>query len=265
MTHAMGTLDAEDAGEGTRTAEISSGVVVTDLEVETAAFHIGPLSFEVPAGKSLAVVGPTGSGKTLLLRALVGLAPLARGSIQIGDARLDHDHQDAASLAQLRAEVGMSFQAGALLDDETALENVALAVRDGTDDAGRRQQAESALGLLGLSYAMALYPGALSGGMRRRVGLARALVNARTALLCDDVTAGLDPSTAASVMEEVAAIAIARQAALIVTTHDVDVVLPRTDRVAVMESGKVVFLGDANQLGERASTRAFAPVVGGAA
>lgn len=230
---------------------------VRQLVVDHQTFTLGPVSFDIHAGQTLAVVGRSGAGKSMLLRAMVGLEEHATGDVVISECSLALPPvRDAIALKRFREEVGMSFQRGALLDDETVLENVALAVRDG---AAAYETAHHALSLVGLDAAKNQFPGVLSGGMRRRVGLARALVNARSALFCDDVTAGLDPSTAAEVMDELQQITRRRGACLVVTTHDIDVVLPRADQVMVLDRGAPVFLGVPSAMNASTAARPFMP------
>lgn len=228
---------------------------VKDAQAQGGAFLLGPLSFAVDAGQTLAIVGRSGAGKTLLLRTLVGLTPLEAGRIRVADVVLDAGPPSAATLRQLRTHVGMSFQRGALLDDESVFENVRLANLGGDEEDVTR-----ALRSVGLANAGAKLPGALSGGMRRRVGLARALVNATSVLLCDDVTAGLDPSTGASAFDKIQAVSCERKIALVVTTHDVDVVLPRADTVLVLKDGKGVYLGPPSKMHAAVDAAPFAPI-----
>lgn len=228
---------------------------VQQVEAKGSAFHLGPLSFSVDAGQTLAIVGRSGAGKTLLLRTLVGLAPLHAGSLRVANVEVGAEPPAPNTLRDLRNQVGMSFQRGALLDDESVFENVRLANLDGEDGDVVR-----ALRAVGLEQASNKLPGALSGGMRRRVGLARALVNAASVLLCDDVTAGLDPSTGASAFDEIFEVSRQRRIALVVTTHDVDVVLPRADVVLVLDAGACVYLGPPSEMPASDAALAFAPL-----
>lgn len=227
--------------------------VVTD---GTGGFRLGPLSLEMARGEALAVVGRAGAGKSLFLRSLIGLSWPRAGTVEIDGVPLERER-----LRELRDKVGFAFQRDALVDDLTALENVALAAR-GRGRGNASDRARAALDAVGLEGAYDKLPMELSGGMRRRVGLARALVTEPALLLCDDATAGLDPSTSVEVLERVLKGARRGDAAVLLSTHDVDAVLPRVDRVLLLEAGRVSYLGSAAGLLTREETRAFAPLLG---
>lgn len=216
-------------------------------------FCVGPVDLSLAAGEAVAVVGRAGAGKSLLLSGLVGLAPLAAGDVHVGGLPLDDAH-----LPALRRSLAFCFQRDALLDDETALENVAFALRArGLDGIPRR--AREALSAVGLGEAAAKLPSELSGGMRKRLGVARALACEPALLLGDAVTDGLDPSTAAEVLARLFSRVRAGEMAALLATHDVDAVLPLVDRVLVLEEGRVVYAGDAAGLHQRPMLAAFAP------
>ncbi|MCC7072287.1 MAG: ATP-binding cassette domain-containing protein [Deltaproteobacteria bacterium] len=197
---------------------------------------LGPVDVNVLPGEVLVVVGATGSGKSLLLAALAGLAP----------STVAHD-----------LSVGMVFQSAALDDACSAFENVARATRarrvPAPDEAAR-----TALVSVGLGDALATLPRQLSGGMRRRVAIARALAVAPELLLLDDPTAGLDPRTT----REVLALALPsgpQAPPTVIVTHDVDEVVPRADRVLVLSAGRQCFLGAASLLASEPALACYAP------
>ncbi len=225
------------------------GVVVSGA----GGFQVGPVDFTLAKGECAAVLGRAGAGKSLLLSGLVGLLPLAAGEVRVGGVRLVPD-----TLDEVRRRVGFCFQRDALLDDESALENVRVAVRArGLDDADRR--AREALSAVGLGGAFESFPAELSGGMRKRLGIARALACDPALLLGDAVTAGLDPSTAAEVLARLFARVRSRDMAAVIVTHDVDAVLPRSDLVLVLDAGRVAYQGAAGGLSAIAALEPFAP------
>jgi ABC-type nitrate/sulfonate/bicarbonate transport system ATPase subunit len=176
---------------------------------ERAHFVLGPVSLDVAAGETVALLGPTGSGKSLLLRALAGLLPV-QGECVVESPR------------------ALVFQRDALLEDRTVHRNVSDAARacgiERADDAAR-----DVLERVGLEAHVDKRPSQLSGGMRKRVGIARALVVNPRVLLCDDPTAGLDPGTSRAVLGLLRT--HAPTAAIVIATHDVDVALAYVDRV----------------------------------
>ena len=197
---------------------------------------LGPLDLHVAPGEVIAVVGASGAGKSLLLAALAGLAP---------------------SNATHGLTVGMVFQSAALDDSCSALENVARAARARAVPSAD-ETARAWLGAVGLADALHKGPRQLSGGMRRRVSLARALAVAPELLLLDDPTAGLDPRTP----REVLALALRGGAAApptLIATHDLDEVVPRAQRVLVLEQGRLAFLGPPSELAPQGRLAAFRP------
>lgn len=203
-------------------------------------FVLGPLDLRVDAGERLAVLGPTGAGKSLLVAALAGLVP-ARGIRHAGT-------------------VAVIFQKDALDDACTAFENVAgAATARGILDA--RVVAHRVLEQVGLGGHMHKRPRALSGGMRKRVGIARALAVDPAVLLADDPTAGLDPETAREVLDLLFAEDAGDHRALLITTQDVDAVLPRVPRAVVMRDGAMIWHGPPSALAHEPTLVPFAPQV----
>jgi ABC-type transporter Mla maintaining outer membrane lipid asymmetry ATPase subunit MlaF len=173
-------------------------VVASQLAVTRGAFVLGPVSFALGAGEALLVTGPSLGGKTSLLKALVGLVPSA-GTVTVGGLALDA--RAPARLSALRAQVGMVFQNDALFDALDALENAALPLlRRGTPRPAALARAREALAQVGLADAAAKRPEQLSGGMRKRLGLARAIAAPTALLLVDDPLAGLDPGASGRIV-----------------------------------------------------------------
>jgi ABC-type nitrate/sulfonate/bicarbonate transport system ATPase subunit len=176
-------------------------------------FVLGPLSFSAPDGALVCVLGRAGSGKSLLLFALAGLVPHA-GAVRVPGA------------------VSLQFQRDALVDDESVIENVesACRARSVPDPGARARHALAQVGLEGKEHAR---PRQLSGGQRRRVGLARALAVDAPLLLLDDPTAGLDPRTS----DEVSALFQPRTGRIVVVaTHDVDGLARRATHTLILDA-----------------------------
>ncbi len=173
------------------------------FEEITALDHI---SFELHAGDTRVVLGAAGSGKTTLLKAAIGLIRPDSGKIYLFGEEITELKE--AQLYELRSRVGVLFQEGGLFDSITVEENVAYPLLNRAEHAGSLAEVEDkvreALRFVELEQTMEQYPSALSGGMRRRVGIARAVVSEPPLVLYDSPTAGLDPITANTIMALVA-------------------------------------------------------------
>lgn len=198
------------------------------------------IDLEVPAGEVLAIMGASGGGKSTLMRCLAGLLKPSNGEVLINDQSL------YAALEQQQAKLGLVFQNAALFDSLNVYENVAFGVRR----AKRLSRSElSELVLLrlkqvGLAEAENLMPSELSGGMRKRVGLARALALEPEILLYDEPTSGLDPVTAYAIDQLILDTRDRTGATSIVVSHDVSSVFRLADRIAFLAGGRLEYIGD---------------------
>jgi phospholipid/cholesterol/gamma-HCH transport system ATP-binding protein len=177
------------------------------------------VSFQVPTGSMRFLLGASGSGKSILLKLILGLIRPDAGTIVVNGHRIDN--MPERDLLPLRADVGMVFQENALFDSLTVDENVGYRLYEETDapiDEVRQRVAE-VLGFIGLAEYIDRLPSELSGGQRRRVALARALASRPTLLLFDDPTTGLDPLTATTVDDEIVKLRDLEQVTSIVATH----------------------------------------------
>ena len=201
------------------------------------------LSFEVAAGGTAAILGPSGGGKSTLLRCLVGLERFDTGTLRVGEAEV-RGHADAGQAlhqdgqAQLRGRVGLVFQSFELFPNLTALENCMLApmkVR-GVDRTEAETIAAKLLEQLGLSARAKAYPDHLSGGQRQRVAIARALAMGPRVLLYDEPTSALDSSLKQEVESAIRAVGETGVTQLVVT-HDVPFAHAVAGRVFLLERG----------------------------
>lgn len=199
------------------------------------------LDLDLFPGEILGVVGGSGSGKSVLLRSIVGLSRPSSGEVTLFGKNFHRLPLD--QLADLRAQIGVLFQNGALFTSLTALENIALPL---IEHAGlERPLAESLasikLALTGLPPSSKhLYPSVLSGGMVKRVALARALALDPSLLFLDEPTAGLDPIAAAAFDRLLLTLRDALGLTVFLVTHDLDTLYTICDRVAVLSEGKVL-------------------------
>jgi len=196
------------------------------------------LDLDVARGETLVILGGSGSGKSTLLRCLVGLEEPDAGTVQV----FGHDvfHSDPETLASIRRRTGMAFQANALFGSMTVAENIEFVLAEHTDMAPmkRRIIARIKLGMVGLEDAMDLMPAQLSGGMRKRAALARALALDPEIVFFDEPSAGLDPVTAAGLDRLILRLKKAFDVTLVVVTHEMESAFTIADRVALMHLGR---------------------------
>jgi phospholipid/cholesterol/gamma-HCH transport system ATP-binding protein len=223
-------------------------IEVRDLVVERSGRRaLGPLSGSFGRG-ALAVAGPAQSGKTTLLKALCGLAPASAGSVEVDGAPLGSGSSP---------RFGMVFQSDALFDSMDALGNVELPLlRRGVSRAEARERAREALAQVGLSGQERALPERLSGGMRKRLGIARAIVARPRYLLADEPLAGLDPGTCERVLRLLLAL-WGRAGGLIIASADPAPLLEVCDEVLVLRGGSVAARGAPPALRADPSTRAL--------
>ncbi len=207
--------------------------------IELVELRVGPLeglTMNLPAGSLYALLGPTGSGKSLLLSCLAGLQRPDSGTIAINGRNLycgEPGSDDAH-----RSEVGVVFDTHASLPDQTVLENTRLPLDlRGVPIEEGNLRAQKLLDELGIGEAAQKLPGELSGGMRTRLQLARALIHDPNFLVLDGPTAGLDPVTAARSMQMIARLLRKRGATGVVSTHDIRSALPHVDGAILLSGG----------------------------
>lgn len=202
------------------------------------------VSLTLARGETLVVMGGSGSGKTVLLRLIAGLVRPDAGQIRLFGRNIERLSEE--ELLPIRRRMGYVFQASALFDSLTVFENVAYPLREHTDlgDGEIRDRVVQYLSLVGLSPdVLPLLPAELSGGMRKRVGIARALVMEPEVILFDEPTAGLDPTNARLVAELIAQVGTAACDTSIVVTHDLELTKTVADRAAILIDGRFAVTG----------------------
>ncbi len=225
---------------------------VGDLLIEVddvwKAFEAAPVlqgvSAAVGRGETLVIMGGSGSGKTVMLRLIAGLLRPDRGQIRLFGRNIERLSEE--ELLPLRRRMGYVFQGAALFDSLTVLDNVAYPLREHTrlDDAEIRDRVAKFLGLVGLGEeVLPLLPSELSGGMRKRVGIARALVIEPEVLLFDEPTAGLDPTNSRLVAELISQVHTGVCDTAVVVTHDLELTKTVATRVAILVDGRFAALG----------------------
>lgn len=202
----------------------------------------------VRRGEVFVIMGPSGCGKTTLLRHMCGLLPPTLGSVSVAG----HDLYSASPelLQHLRLRTGLSFQGGALLGSLSVLENVALPLRENTDLPERVivDTARMKLDMVGLLHAADQAPSSLSGGMRKRAAIARAIALDPDIVYFDEPSAGLDPITAAEVDNVISKLNKVFGITMVVVTHDLPSARQIADRIVVLLGGKVAALGSCERI-----------------
>lgn len=197
----------------------------------------------VPSGSLFTVLGPSGAGKSVFLKCLAGILQPDKGRIYF-DGRL-LDSKDVVVRAEFRKRCSFLFQSNALFDSLTALENVALPLEQTTNFHNKeiRERSLEALRQLDMDDFHDHYPGQLSGGMQKRLALARAIVTHPEIVLFDEPTAGLDPLRRNAVFAMIAKYQLLFGFTALIVTHDVPEALVASDRVALLNDGKICFEG----------------------
>jgi len=193
--------------------------------------------------QTMAIIGPSGCGKSVLLKHLVGLLEPDKGRV-IVDGRIVHE-LDEKELYLHRENFGMLFQGAALFESLTVGENVGLWLREHTrtDDKDIASRSKQFLELVGLREVEEKRPSELSGGMKKRVGLARAIINEPRYILYDEPTTGLDPIMSDMINDLILKVRRELKNTAIVVTHDMPSVYKVADRIAMLHQGKIVFSG----------------------
>lgn len=197
----------------------------------------------VAQGETLAILGQSGTGKSVLLKLIIGLQQADAGSIRIHGQEVVGIALQA--MQALRQKIGFVFQSAALYDSMTVAENVAFPLKRHAQlsAADCRAQVQQLLASVGIEDALEKMPDQISGGMRKRVGVARALALAPDILLFDEPTTGLDPITATEIGELILTLQRERNVATIIVTHDVQVAQLVADRLALLRAGRMLITG----------------------
>jgi phospholipid/cholesterol/gamma-HCH transport system ATP-binding protein len=225
-------------------------IAVSDLHKSFGSQKVlDGISLAVRRGETLAVLGRSGTGKSVLLRLVIGLETPDSGSVRVHGQAIAGLALD--QLGTIRKKMGFLFQHSALYDSLTVEQNVAFPLQHHKRDLSKSEQRDRVNGLLkevGMEGALAKMPSDISGGMQKRVGLARALALEPDILLLDEPTAGLDPISSAEIDDLVLKLQQEHHMASIVVTHDLHSAKTIADRLALLNQGAVVIEGSFEEL-----------------
>jgi phospholipid/cholesterol/gamma-HCH transport system ATP-binding protein len=224
------------------------------------------VDLEIREGETLVILGASGSGKSVLLRHVIGLESPDSGSIEVDGQEITGFSE--RELLPVRRKVGMLFQGGALFDSMTVYENVAFPLREHTrwEEERIAARVRAVLGLVGLEAAEEKMPSELSGGMKKRAALARAVALEPRALLYDEPTTGLDPVTVRTILELIRGMQSRLGVTSVVVTHDIESAFRVCDRLAFLWEGRIRFAGtraEAERAEDAALRRFLAARAGG--
>ena len=198
------------------------------------------IDLDIAQGESMVIIGASGTGKSVLLKHIIGLLRPDSGTVEVDGTPIER--LSGRSLTEFRRKFGMSFQEGALFDSMTVADNVAFPLkrltRKSKDEI--RSRVEECLSLVQLPGIGDRLPSQLSGGMRRRVGFARAIAQVPEILLFDEPTTGLDPVTTAQINEVIVGMNDQLHATMVTITHDMESAYRVGDRIAMLDRGRIV-------------------------
>jgi phospholipid/cholesterol/gamma-HCH transport system ATP-binding protein len=205
------------------------------------------IDLDISAGETMVVLGGSGEGKSVMLRHLNGLLRPDRGEVVVDGESLNSLDEDA--LDAIRLKVAMVFQGGALFDSLNVYQNVSYPLREHTkmSEPEMRERVAELLGMVELRDTERLYPAELSGGMRKRVALARAIALQPCAVLYDEPTTGLDPITTHKISALIRSLHDRLRITSVVVTHDLKSAFMVGDRFALLDNGRVRFIGTATE------------------
>lgn len=216
------------------------------IKIENVSMSFGDkkvldnINLEIKDGETLAIIGGSGSGKSTLLRLMIGLDHPTGGKIWLGDK--DIAHMPEKELDQLRLHMGMVFQYSALFDSMTVGDNVAFGLREHTDYSEEKiaEIVKEKLEVVGLPGTENMMPGELSGGMKKRVSLARAIAFGPEIIFYDEPSSGLDPIMTDKIDELIISTQKRLGVTSVVVTHDMDSAIHIADRIAMIYEGKLI-------------------------
>jgi polar amino acid transport system ATP-binding protein len=223
-------------------------LVIKDLSAHYGTVKVlDSINLEIARGEVVGLMGPSGSGKSSILRVLTGLTPLSAGSVSLNGEVINYS--SAESVRNMRERSAIVFQQYNLFQNMTALENVTIApvkIRN-RDPEEVEAEARALLAKVGLTDQISRYPDQLSGGQQQRVAIARALALKPEILLLDEITAALDPELVSEVLDTIRALA-SEGMTMIIVSHEMGFMREVSHRIAFMAQGNIIECGKAEQI-----------------
>lgn len=206
------------------------------------------IDLEVEKNQIVSIIGESGSGKSVFLKLIMGFLQPDEGKIFINGT--DINSLDERKLLQIRKNIGYLFQESALFDFMTVYDNLAFPLRENTDlsEFDIKKRIKDSLSRVELHDVEDKTPEELSGGMKKRIGIARAIIMEPKIFLCDEPTAGLDPNKSLSIMRLISDLARSLKSASIIVSHDVSNVLRFSDIIALLYNGKLITKGTKEEI-----------------
>lgn len=205
------------------------------------------VALTINPGESFGLVGPSGQGKTLILKLIAGLVEPTAGDVLI-EGKTWKQRTDSEKLVLLKT-MGMLFQKNALFDSLTCLENIGFALRENTTKSEKEitEIGEFYLNAVGISHARNLFPDEISGGMQKRLGIARALALDPKIILYDDPTAGLDPITSRKIIDLIADLKKKNNATIVVISNDMNRTFQISDKIGMVYNKSLILTGSVEE------------------
>lgn len=201
------------------------------------------VALAIHPGESFGLVGPSGQGKTLILKLIAGLVEPTSGEVLI-EGKTWHQRSEPEKLILLK-KMGMLFQKNALFDSLSCLENITFALRENTAKSEKEiiEIGEHYLEAVGISHARNLFPDEISGGMQKRLGIARALALDPKIVLYDDPTAGLDPITSRKIIDLIAQLKVKNNSTIVVISNDMNRTFQISDKIGMVYKSELILTG----------------------
>lgn len=225
--------------------------IVKTFNTKKSEIHaVRGVSLEINDGEIFGIIGYSGAGKSTLVRIINQLEKQTSGTVEVNGQVLSQ--LSATELLKARQKIGMIFQHFNLCWSKTVAQNIELPLEIAhVDKQQRKQRVQELIAMVGLQGRENAYPSELSGGQKQRVGIARALANQPSILLCDEATSALDPDTTDAILQLLEKINKELNITIVMITHQMEVVQKICQRIAVMEDGQVVELGSVKDIFER--------------